>query len=271
MDVVSTMLALATLFVASHVGLALVPVRSRLTARLGEWGFVWVYFAVAAVTFSAATFYFAEHRFDGPPGPAFGRFALLRVPLIALIVSGIALMVAAFSSYGRSPYAVGGRQGAREPQGLERVTRHPFFAGMALYATAHALLATHLIASVLMLGLALLAVVGSMHQDRKLVRLHGERMAGYLAVTSALPFAAIASGRQRLVWHELPGTALVGGVALALVLSRVHDRIFADHGVWVILVVVGGALVTTLSVWIGARRTPRAPGGSREVGAARPA
>jgi hypothetical protein len=39
----------------------------------------------------------------------------------------------------------------------------------------------------------------------------------------------------------------------------------------VILVVVGGALVTTLSVWIGARRTPRAPGGSREVGAARPA
>lgn len=271
MEVVSTMLLLAVLFVGSHVGLAVVPVRSRLVARLGEWGFAAVYVAVAAATFSAAVIYYADHRLAGPAGPALGRVPLLREALIAMVVVGVTLMVAGFASYGGSPYAVGGSHAARAPRGLERVTRHPFFAGTALFATAHALLATHLIASVLMLGLALLAIAGSMHQDRKLVRLHGERMAAYLAVTSAVPFAAIAAGRQRLVRHELPWRALAGGVAVALVLSRVHDRIFADHGIWVIATVVGGALVATIAAFFAARRAPRAPGGSRDLGAARSA
>jgi uncharacterized membrane protein len=259
METLLVMLALATLFVASHVGLALAPVRSRLTARLGTWGFVWLYVAVAATTFSAAVVYYADHRFTGPAGPALARVPLVREALVATIVTGVVLMTAAFAGYARSPYAVGTEHARFEPRGLERVTRHAFFAGTALLATAHALLATHLIGSVFMLGLALLSVGGAMHQDRKLVRLHGERMRRYLAATSAVPFVAIAAGRQRLVLAELPARALGAGLVLALVLSRVHDRIFDGHGIWVVAAVAGGGVATTFTAWLAARQPAPSP------------
>jgi uncharacterized membrane protein len=254
MDVVSTMLVLALLFAGSHVGLATRPVRSRLTAALGEWGFVWLYFLVAATTFTLATTYYADHRMDGPAGLALGRIEVLRWPLVALVVVGVTSMVASFSSYARSPYSLDGRRGPIAPRGLERVTRHPFFAGMALFGTAHALLATHLVGAVLMLGLAALAVAGPWHQDRKLARLRGKEFSDYLAATSAVPFAAIASGRQRLVWRELPLASLTAGLVVALLLSRVHGEIFAHRGVWVVAATVGGALAITVATWVRDRR-----------------
>lgn len=253
MDVVSTMIVLAGLFVASHLGLSQASVRSRLVARLGEWGFLWLYFAVAAMTFGAAAVFFADHRLDGPPGPALGRFVPLRWALLVAVVLGVMAMVASFASYERSPYSLQGRR-AREPRGLERVTRHPFFAGMALFAAAHAVLATHLVATVFMVALGLLAVAGAWAQDRKLLRLRDESFARYLAATSAVPFAAIASGRQKLVWGEMPATELLLGLVSALLLASVHDRIFAYHGAGVIAVAVGGALLIMLTTWLGTRR-----------------
>lgn len=254
MDVTLTAAVLSALFVSSHIGLAAAPLRARLVSRLGEWGFLACYFAVAAVTFSAATIYCADHLHDGAPALALGQFEAVRIALVVVLTIAVMLMVASFSSYGRSPYSLGRRGSPPEPTGLERVTRHPFFAGMTLFGAAHALLATHAVGAIYMLALATLAAVGSQHQDRKLARVRGPHFARYVAATSTVPFAAILAGRQRLVPGELPWGALAAGLVVAVLLRQVHEDIFAHRGAWIVVGTVGGALSISVTTWIRDRR-----------------
>jgi len=142
----------------------------------------------------------------------------------------------------------------RAPRGVERVTRHPFFVGVALLASAHVLFATRLVGAVFFAGLAALAILGARHQDRKLLARRGAPYAGYLAVTSAVPFAAIVARRQRLAWREIPPRGLVLGLAVAAALRAVHASIFAHGGAWVIGVVLAGAALSAGRAWRRAQR-----------------
>ncbi len=242
---------LALLFAGTHIGLATAPLRSRLTDALGEWGFRWLFIAVASVCFTVLIVYYSDHRDEGGLGLALGASPAWRPFLIGLLVTGVTLMVAGFWTYPGGAYSV---DRPRPPQGLERITRHPFFAGLVLFGSAHALLAPHRMGMILMLALAAVSVVGARHQDAKLLRLRGKPFADYLAATSAIPFAAIASGRNRLVWRELPLGGIATGLVIAAGLRYVHDDIFAHHGLWVIVVVVGSALVLAVTTWLRDRR-----------------
>jgi len=241
------------LFAATHVGLASLPVRRRLVARCGRRGFTWLFAAVASVCWALAVSTYAGVQHDGAPGLALGRFEAARWLLVGANVLGVVLMTSAFAGYDRSPYALAGED-VREPYGLGRVTRHPFFVGVVLLGGAHALLATRLVGAVVMGGLALVAGVGAWHQDRKLLALRGAPYAEYLAATSAVPFAAILAGRQRLVWSELPVVLPLVGLALAWGLRTVHASLFARGGAYVIGAVVGGALVILVGEWRRERR-----------------
>lgn len=243
-------------FGAFHIGLAAAPVRARLVARLGELGFAALFSLIAAVWFAAVVGYYAAHRSAGAAGPALADVAAARWPLMALVVAGVALMVAALVEYPRLPTALFG-QPIVTPRGLERVTRHPFFAGTALLGLAHALLATRLVGSVFALGLALVAILGARHQDAKLVARRGPAYAEYLAATSFVPFAAALAGRQRVGWRELPFGTLVGGVGLALLLRWSHASLFAGGGAWLVLAVVAGAAIVGAQSFRRARRLAR--------------
>jgi len=76
-------------------------------------------------------------------------------------------------------------------------------------------------------GLALFVILGAAHQDARKRATQSDRLAGFYAATSALPFAAILAGRQRLVLRELPWIGLAVGVAAALGLYRLHPALFA--------------------------------------------
>ncbi len=241
------------LFGGMHIGLATRRTRAALVARLGEGGFMALFSALASMSFAGLIAYYAAHRFDGAPGPALGSVPALRWTLMALVVIGIALIAAGSVAYPGSPYDSFGET-TRPPRGIERVSRHPFFAGTVLLAVPHALLATHLVGTVVFAGFALLAILGAWHQDAKLRGRRGKPYADYLAASSALPFAAIAAGRQRLDWGELPFGALGVGIALALALRAVHDSIFAHGGAWVIIAVVGGGAILTWQSWRRAQR-----------------
>src|SRR5947199_2502242 len=239
----------------THYGLATRRVRVGLVSRLGERGFVALFSLIAAVSFSVLIHYYTLHRFDGPPGLSLGAVPALRWTLMAVVVVGIGLMAASLAVYPRSPMALFTKT-VRAPYGIERVTRHAFFIGAALLGAVHALLATRLMGTVLMGGLAVVAVAGAWHQDRKLLRQRGQPYAAYLAATSMVPFGAIVAGRQRLAWSELPAGALALGVVLAVVLRTVHGSIFAHGGAWVIAVVLGGAALAGVQ---SARRVRRRP------------
>src|SRR5262245_14359250 len=229
-----------TTFAGTHIGLTTERVRGALVARLGEGGFRALFSVVASVTFAAAVAYYAAHRTEGASGPALAAVPALRWMLTGIVVLGIVLVSAGSTTYPGSPYDMFCRT-VRAPRGIERITRHPFFAGVALFSLAHALLATRLVGTVGFGGLALVAIVGIWHQDAKLLARRGTPYAGYLAETSAVPLAAAFAGRQRPVWRELPLGAALAGAGIAVALRMVHDSIFARGGVWVIATVIGAA------------------------------
>jgi uncharacterized membrane protein len=253
MDPVLQVALLFALFAATHAGLAWPPLRERLVARLGRGGFTALFSLVAWTTIGAAITAYAAQAGEGPAGLALGRQPAWRIPLVAAVAAGTMLMTGAFARYARSPVALRGAR-VREPRGLERVTRHPFFFGLALLGGAHALLATRLVGAVAMGSLGLFALVGAWLQDRKLLALRGEPYAHYRAVTSTVPFAAIAAGRQRLVVAELPLGLLALGLGLAWALRAVHGSLFDHGGLYVVAALVVGPLLILLDERRVARR-----------------
>ena len=242
------------LFAGPHIGLATSRVRGFLVERLGVWGFAYLFSAVAAVTFSLLVHYYAGARFDGVAGLDLARFPAFRYVAIGAIVLAFVLMI---GSLWRLPASAlsGVDPRALVPRGLERITRHPFFVGAGLLGLSHALLAAHLVGTVMFAGVAFLSFAGAMHQDRKLRALRGEGYDEYLAQTSFLPFVAIASGRQQLAWREMPWVGLAAGLVTAFVLRSVHSSILATGGLWVITVVLGGAASATIQA-LARRRRP---------------
>jgi uncharacterized membrane protein len=234
-------------FGGTHVGLATRAVRARLVARLGENGFIALYSTVAAASFIALVGTYAVVRDGGAPG--LSATGWLRTGLVGVVAFGVVLAVAGVIPYAESSYALFRTTSRAEPRGLERITRHPFFAGTALLGIGHALLATRLAGTVFFAGLGLLSVAGAWHQDRKLVAARGASHASFLAQTSAVPFLAILTGRQRLALGELPLAAVALGVAAAWGLRQVHASIFAHGGAWVVIAVVGGALLASIQAW----------------------
>jgi len=259
MDPAFGVAVLALLFVGTHVVLLTRPVRLPLVARLGENGFVAAYSLVAALTFAAVVTYYAAHRYEGAAGIAAAAVPVVRELLMAVVAMGTGLMVAGLMAYPRMPVALF-RQPIRAPYGIERVTRHPFFVGTAMIGLAHVLLVHHVAGAVLMGALALLSLAGARHQDARHLAARGQPYADYLAVTSMLPFAAIVAGRQRLVWGELPIATFAAGVGVAVVLRLVHTSLFAQGGLWIVLAVVGGAVVASTQTWLRARRHARRAG-----------
>jgi uncharacterized membrane protein len=245
------------LFAGTHIGLATRRIRAALVSALGIWGFTRLFSVVAALTFALLIHTYAAVRFDGLAGPALGHVAAVRWIAIGAITTGVALITASIWVFPATTMPLINEHVAA-PRGLERITRHPFFIGVALLGLSHALLATRLVGSVAFGGLALFAIVGALHQDAKLSAHLGERYTGYLATTSLVPFAAVLSGRQRIVWNELPATAMAVGIAVAFLLRSVHSSILDRGGAWVILGVVGGAFVALIQTRIH-RRPQSAP------------
>jgi uncharacterized membrane protein len=243
------------LFGGTHLAFATGRTRAWLVGRLGDRGFELFFSVVATATLGLLLHAYAGLRFDGGPGLALALVPAAHAVLYGVAFAGMTLAlvgVLAFPSTPMAPHGV-----VRPPRGLARITRHAFFAGMALMATAHALLATRLAGVVFFTGIFLLVTIGARLQDRKLLGRYGAPYADYLATTSGIPFAAILAGRQRLVWRELPFGLLATSVLLAVALRSVHASLFAASGSWMMGVIIGG--VVLLEVATRARRRVAAP------------
>jgi uncharacterized membrane protein len=234
------LLVLATwlVFFGTHLGLASEPIRGALLRQLGNRGFFALFYAVSAVTFTIWVAVTAVVRLEGVPGLALGGHVVIRTAAIAVIITGLSLSAGGLASYPSSPMARPSHP-VREPRGAERITRHPFFAGLALFALGHVLIAPTLAASVFFGGLAFQSVVGAAHQDRKLALRLGRPYRGYVARTSAVPFAAILSGRQRLAVREQPWIAYAAGAFLGIALRLAHAHLFDHGGLWIVAAVLG--------------------------------
>jgi uncharacterized membrane protein len=102
--------------------------------------------------------------------------------------------------------------------GMTRITRHPLQWSFVLWAIVHVLANGDLRSLVLFAAIGTVSLFGTVLMDRKKAATLGEDWARYAAATSNVPFAAIATGRNRLVVSELVVPVLVGVVGYGLAL-----------------------------------------------------
>lgn len=234
------------LFGGTHVCLSARPVRQRLISLLGYAGFIGVYSVIAIVTFAALARYVAVHRFAEPQASLLVTVPPVRGALVALSVFGFSLFIAAVLIYPRLPMATF-RHRVVPARGVQQVTRHPFFSGIALWAAAHALLAPSRVSFVFFVGVIVLAVVGGLHQDRRLIDELGEPYRAYVAATSFWPMVAVITKRQKIAWREQPWFGYGVGLGTSLALYQVHEHIFDHDGAYVIGAVSAGSIIAILN------------------------
>lgn len=243
-------------FGGTHIALTTTRVRERLVKLLGEGGFIVAYSLVAIVTFGALVRYVALHRLDAAHSSLLATIPPVRGALLLLAAFGFSLFVAGVLLYPRLPMATFLHR-ATPVKGVQQVSRHPFFSGLAVWAAAHALLAPSRVSFVFFAGLVVFVFVGALHQDRRLIAELGEPYRSYVAATSFWPFVAVATKRQKLRWAEQPWVGYGLGLAASLALYQVHEHVFDHDGSYVVGTVAAGSIVALLNTRSRARRRRR--------------
>jgi uncharacterized membrane protein len=125
--------------------------------------------------------------------------------------------------YGRNPTMVGADKllKSEEPaRGIIRITRHPIMWGLMLWAASHIVARGDLKSVIFFGGLLLVAAVGTVLMDLR-KRSHAD-WARFAAVTSNVPFVAIAQGRNRVRWREIGWKRPALGLAAFALVLLVH-------------------------------------------------
>jgi uncharacterized membrane protein len=214
-------LILAALFFAGiHLGISGTGLRDRAVALLGAAGYR-IAFSLASL---AGLVWMALAYRQAPYVATWGTpewwkpvAILLMLPAFLLAVIGLATP---------NPTSMGQEAGLeRPPQGIVRITRHPFLTGVAIWALTH-LVADGDAASLIFFGsLALVALAGTASIDAKRRRLQGPAWEAFAAQTSIMPFAAILAGRNRIDWREIGLWRPAAAVAAYVLLLGGHAHI----------------------------------------------
>ena len=189
-----TMLVIATAaFLATHF-VTSTPLRPALVNAMGEWPYRGVYSLVAFVTLGWMAWAYAA-------APRELLWTGIRVIPYWAMPAAFVLIAC---GYWRNPTMVGADKllKSEDPaRGMIRITRHPIMWGIMLWAAAHILARGDLKSLVFFGSFLVVALVGTLSMDsRKKANPDWPRFA---AVTSHVPFVAIAQGRNGIVWREI--------------------------------------------------------------------
>jgi uncharacterized membrane protein len=199
-------LALATLaFVGKHLAMSH-PLRLALVRSLGESGFRIVYSLVSFATFGWMILVYDDA--EGLPlwiAPGWWWPAASLIMLLASI-----LLIGSFVRNPAFPHPGAEKQAARPATGVFAITRHPMNWSIAIWALVHISLWGSPRNLIVAAGMLILAIAGSIGQDRKKLSALGESWRGWQARTSFVPFGAILSRRLPLR-AAVPGWIALGG------------------------------------------------------------
>ncbi|RAS26352.1 NnrU family protein [Paraburkholderia bryophila] len=227
MDSTQAVAVAAVAFVGSHFLLSH-PLRGVLVRAIGAAGFQGIYSLVAFATLGWLIWAYVKAPLTSPFWPV--GDVLWAVVTVVMLIASILLM----GSLIRNPALPTMGQPGAFPEvalGVFAVTRHPMMWSFALWGLCH--IAVFPIAKNMILGAAVivLALVGSVMQDRKKEQLQPEQWPVWESKTSYLPFAAIVAGRARLGGFGMH--ALMGGLFVWLAATWAHGPLsgFAA-GIW---------------------------------------
>lgn len=199
-------------FLLTHVGVSGTRLRDALVGAMGQKLYMVAYSVVSLV---GIWWLITAYR-QADYVPLWGNPEWWKVVADVLMLPAFVLVVVGLTTPNPTAVAQEGMAG-RPPQGIVRVTRHPFLSGIALWAFLH-LVANGDVASVVLFGTFLLVCfAGAPSIDAKRQRSLGAGWDDFASRTSILPFGAIASGRNTLSLAEM-GWWRIGLGVLAYVL-----------------------------------------------------
>ena len=203
----------AGIWVALHVLVAGSPLRRVIAGKIGEGGFAGLFSLLSLAGLVALVW---SYRLAAVAGSNADVWLVPRALLWApMLIMPVAVVLFVGSVTVASPTSVGAEkllQRLEPAVGVLRITRHPMLWGFALWGLAHTLANGDLASLLLFAAIFVPALLGMGSIDRKRARRDPENWARFTAVTSIVPFAAIAAGRNRMAWREIG----VWRVALAL-------------------------------------------------------
>lgn len=205
--VLATAAFLATHFVTST------PLRPKLVGAMGEWPYRGVYSLVALITLLWMIWAYAA----APREPLWT--GLRTIPFLVMPVAFVLLAC----GYWRNPTMVGADKllkSENPARGMIRITRHPIMWGIMLWAAAHILARGDLKGLIFFGGFLLLATVGTLAMDAR--KRSNPDWPRFAAVTSHVPFVAIAQGRNRIVWREIGWLRPATGLAVFFIVLTFH-------------------------------------------------
>jgi len=215
-------LVLAAIFFAGiHLGVAGTTWRDRAVAALGEGA----YRAAFSIASLVGIIWLVVAYTHAPYVTTWGVPVWWKPIAIMLMLPAFLLAVIGLTT--SNPTIVGeeGRV-ARPPEGIVRVTRHPFLIGVGLWAVVH-LIANGDLASFIFFGsLAVTALAGTVSIDAKRRRALGRAWQSFAAQTSIVPFAALAAGRTRFKLDEIAAWQWAAAIITYVLFLGGHSHIF---------------------------------------------
>jgi len=205
--VAATLVFLATHFVTST------PLRPLLVNAIGEWPYRGAYSLVALVTLVWMGWAFA----NAPREPLWT--GIREVPYLVMPLAFVLIAC----GYGRNPTMVGADKllKSEDPaRGIIRITRHPIMWGIMLWAASHILARGDLRSLIFFGGLLAVAGIGTLLMDSR--KKSNPDWPRFAAVSSNVPFVAVAQGRNRIRWREIGWLRPAAGLAAFFLVLLFH-------------------------------------------------
>jgi uncharacterized membrane protein/mono/diheme cytochrome c family protein len=211
------------LFVGGHLILSSAPVRSKLVARLGEYGFQGLYSAVVTLALIGTVWAFGNAPYNKVwPALVWTRY----VPLVTMPFA-LFFLIAGITT--RTPTQIGQADALKLPDpavGVLRITRHPQLWGYVLFALSHMPPNGDAAALLFFGAFGALAVLGMVHIEHRRQLTHGQAWLEFEARTSIVPFGAILEKRNKLVLREIGWWRFALAAAIYAVLLLGHGWLF---------------------------------------------
>lgn len=196
-----SLVAAAIGWVAVHIGVSGTRLRDRIVARTGEAAFRGLFVLASFALLGWLGWAFAA---AGPVRVLWHAPRWLAVLMMLLMLPALLLFVGSLST--PNPTLVTGARALAAPNpatGVLRITRHPMLWAFAVWGLLHLVVLGTLSGVVLTGAIIVTALAGMPSLDAKYARRNPDRWPAFAAVTSRIPFVAIAQKRNHLAWSEI--------------------------------------------------------------------
>lgn len=223
----SALIAAVAFFVAIHLLVSGTRVRDALTGRIGQGPYMGLFSLASVAGLGWLIFAYGAARQAQANDVLWTVTPVTRWVQIVIQLAAMLLIVPGLTT--PNPTSVMQEATLKKVdvvKGMLRITRHPFLWGVALWAVGHLLVHGDMAGIVLFAAMLALALFGTVSIDAKRRRALGKSWDAFAAQTSNVPFAAIATGRQRLDIGEIGWWRIALGVGVWAMFAWAHPYLF---------------------------------------------